>query len=333
MEDKKLKIGIIGLGSVGMILAVHFLEAGCEVAICDHDWDKMNLIRNHGIELVGTIKKTAYFHYNYSSVSELLNHDIDVLIISVKSYRIDTILDQVEKYKHSDLFLVAAQNGIDIAMKYTSHFAESQILRMVINFAGMLNAPNVVNVTFFDPPKNYISSINDSHVEVANNLAHILTSVGMTTESIDSFSLSDLVWHKTITVSSISPLCGLSNMTIKEAIANSDTLEIVEQILLESIDVAKAEGVKFNDNFIKLAIRGLKNTGDHLPSLAVDIMSNRETEIDYFTGKIVEYGRKHYIQTPLNLIFINLIKAITHKCMKCNFYDTCTTPYNRCPTL
>ena len=30
-------------------------------------------------------------------------------------------------------------------------------------------------------------------------------------------------------------------------------------------------------------------------------------------GKIVEYGKKHYIRTPLNLTFTNLVKAISHK--------------------
>ena len=244
-----------------------------------------------------------------------MEHDADVLISAVKSYRVDTILDQIEKYKHNDVLLLCAQNGIDIGYKYTSHFNESQILRMVINFAGVLNAPNVANVTFFDPP-NYIASKNDTHTDTVQLIADLLTSVDMRTEFTDSFSLADHVWKKTMMISSISPLCGISEMTIREAISNPDMMEIVEQTLMESIDVAKAEGVKFGENFSKLVLRSLKNTGNHLPSLAVDIMNNHETEIDFFNGKIVEYGRKHYIPTPLNLIFLNLVKAITAKEIK-----------------
>ncbi len=311
MENGKPKIGIIGLGPVGLILAVHFKEAGCEVAICDYDKDKMNLIRNHGIELIGAIKKLLFFQYNYSSVTELLDHDVDILISAVKSYRVDKLLSQVEKYKHN-LHLLCAQNGIDISQTYTSHFSESQILRLVINFAGVLHAPNTVNVTFFNPP-NYIASINDTQSAMSEKIASLLTSVGLTTESIDSFSITSHVWKKTILIASISALCGISNLTVKEAIANSDTMEIVEQIIMECNDVAKAEGIKFGDNFVKLMIRELKQSGDHFPSLAVDLLNNRETEIDYSNGKIVEYGRKHYIQTPLNLIFTNLVKAMTKK--------------------
>jgi 2-dehydropantoate 2-reductase len=100
---------------------------------------------------------------------------------------------------------------------------------------------------------------------------------------------------------------------MKEAMAHPDTLEIIEQIIFEAIEVAKAEEIKLGENFVKLCIRYLKNAGDHFPSLAVDLIAGRETEIDYMNGKIVEYGRKHYIRTPLNLTFTNLVKAISDK--------------------
>ncbi|MCX6153994.1 MAG: ketopantoate reductase family protein [Candidatus Kapabacteria bacterium] len=312
MGAKKLKIGIIGLGSVGLILAVHLKEAGCEVAICDYDKDKMNLIRQDGVKLIGHYQKSCFFDYNYSSVQELLDHGVDVIISAVKSYRVETILNQVEKYQHNNVYVMCAQNGIDITNQYISHFNESQLLRMVINFAGVLNAPNVSNVTFFAPP-NYIASINDSNPEISSKIAELLSSVGMDTKNIDSFSLTNHVWEKMILIASISPLCGISNLNIKEAMSNSETLEIVEQLIFESLEVAKAEGVKFRDNISRLLLRSLKNAGTHLPSIAVDMLNGRETEIDYINGKIVEYGRKHYIQTPLNLIFTNLVKAITKK--------------------
>jgi len=312
-KEKKLKIGIIGLGPVGLTLAVHFKQAGCEVAICDSHKDKMNLIRNEGIELIGLIKKSSFFNYNYSSVSELLTHDIDVLITSVKSYQIDTILDQVEKYKHSNLFLLCAQNGIDIGLKYTSHFDESQILRMVINFSGVLNSPNAVNVTTYGSPPNWVASINDTHPEIADMIADTLTDIGMLTKSTDSFTVAEESWKKTILIAAISPLCGISELTMSEAMAKTDTAEIIEQTIMEAMEVAKAEGIKFEPNFVKLSLRMLKNFGEHVPSLAVDIAYHRRTEIDYFNGKIVEYGRKHYLQTPLNLTFTNLVKAITKK--------------------
>ena len=183
---------------------------------------------------------------------------------------------------------------------------------MVVNFAGNLHAPNVVNVTFFNPP-NYIASVDDSRADIAEWLSETLTSASLETLRKDSFVIADKIWEKTILNAALSPLCAISNLTMKEAMAHPDTLEIIEQIIFEAIEVAKAEEIKLGDNFVKLCIRYLKNAGDHFPSLAVDLISGKETEIDYMNGKIVDYGRKHYIRTPLNLTFTNLVKAISHK--------------------
>ena len=312
MDIKKYKIGVIGLGPVGLILAVHLKEAGCHVEVCDLEKRKINLIRNSGVKLVGKIKKTSFFDYTYTSISELLEHNFDILISSVKAYHVDSVLDQIQKSVSKDLFLLSAQNGIDIRQKYTSHFDESQIFRMVVNYAGNLHAPNVVNVTFFNPP-NYIASVDDSHEDVAKWLSETLTQGELKTQSTDSFDMAGKIWIKTILNAALSPLCAISRMTMKEAMDHPDTLEIAEQIILEAMEVAKAEEIKFEDNFVKLCIRYLKNAGDHFPSLAVDLMNNNQTEIDYMNGKIVEYGRKHYVRTPLNLTFTNLVKAASDK--------------------
>ena len=312
MDPKKYKIGIIGLGPVGLVLAAHFQEAGCEIHICDVEKKKINLIRSNGIELSGKIEKSIFFNRVYSSLSELLEQEIDILISAVKAYHVDSVLDQIEKKGSGDLFLLSAQNGIDIRRKYTNHFDESQILRMVVNFAGNLHSPNVVNVTFFNPP-NYIASVDDSRTDVAEWLSETLTSANLETLTKDSFVIADKIWEKTILNAALSPLCAIARLTMKEAMDHPDTLEIIEQIIMEAIEVAKAEEIKLGDNFVKLCIRYLKNAGDHFPSLAVDLISGKETEIDYMNGKIVEYGRKHYVRTPLNLTFTNLVKAISHK--------------------
>jgi 2-dehydropantoate 2-reductase len=312
MDPLKYKIGIIGLGPVGLVLAVHLKEAGCHVEICDVEKEKMNLIQNSGVKLVGKIEKTMYFDYTHSSIGSLMEQDFDILISAVKAYHVDSVLAQIQAKEKNNLFLLSAQNGIDIKEKYTSHFDDSRILRMVINYAGNLHAPNVVKVTFVTPP-NYIGSIDDSRMDIAEWLSELLTSVKLETLSKDSFLIADKIWEKTILNAALSPLCAISKMTMKEAMDHPDTLEIVEQIIMEAINVAKAEEIKFGDNFVKLCIRYLKNAGHHFPSLAVDLLSNKPTEINYMNGKIVEYGKKHYIRTPLNLTFTNLVKAISHK--------------------
>lgn len=310
--EKKYTIGIIGLGPIGQTLAVHFKLAGCEVAVTDLDRDKLNLIRKEGLELVSKIEKKTYIKYAYYSVEEMLEHDFDILVSAVKDYHVDNIVKIIEENLKKKVFLLSAQNGIDIGKKYLGHFPESSMLRMVINFAGNLQAPNVTAINFFNPP-NYVGSMDDSQSELAKWIAATLSSADLATEPVDSFTINDKVWEKTILNAALSPLCAISRLTMKEAMNNKDTLEIIEQILYEAVQVSCAEEIKLPDNFIKLAIRYLNNAGNHMPSLAVDLINKRETEIDYMNGKIVDYGRKHYIKTPINLVLTNLVNAISCK--------------------
>ncbi|MEI6576274.1 MAG: 2-dehydropantoate 2-reductase [Bacteroidota bacterium] len=312
MENSPLKIGIIGLGPIGQTLAVHLKEAGAELAITDLDRDKLNLIRTQGIELVGKIEKKSFFKYVYYSIEEMLEHDFDILISAVKDYHVDSLVRVIKQNLKKQVFLLSAQNGIDIRKKYQCHFPESSIMRMVINFAGNLQAPNVVGINFFNAP-NYIGSMDDSQIKLAKRLADTFTGVNLETEQVSSFVIIDKIWEKTILNAALSPLCAISRLTMKEAMDNGDTAEIVEQILYEAVEVAKAEEIKLPDNFVKLAIRYLSAAGNHMPSLAVDLINKRDTEIDYMNGKIVDYGRKHYIKTPLNLMLTNLVNAISCK--------------------
>ncbi|HEX7414358.1 MAG TPA: 2-dehydropantoate 2-reductase [Bacteroidia bacterium] len=311
--NKTKKIGVVGMGPVGQILAVHLKEAGFDLSVCDKDKEKMNLIRKDGVRLEGRIQKHHYFSNAHTSIEELLEHNVDLLIFSVKSHHMASTLHDMERLQLSDkMCVLSAQNGIDVEKKLSDVFGEARTLRMVINFAGNLHAPNAVNVTFFNPP-NYIASIDDSKQDLAKEVAIMLSGVALETHCISSFRMTDQIWEKTILNASMSPLCGISRLTMKEAMDFPDTVDIAEQLILEAVEVAKAEEIKFPENFVKLCLRYLKQAGNHFPSMAVDMINNRETEIDFFNGKIVEYGKKHYIRTPLNLTLTNLVKAASYK--------------------
>jgi 2-dehydropantoate 2-reductase len=318
-KSKKNKIGIIGLGPVGLILATHFHEAGCEVAIYDHNKVTINKIRQEGIKLEERIAKKVAVDHICSSFEEFATLDIDNWIFCVKAHQMPAVIENaltvrklMSEESANKLCVISAQNGIDVEHMLSAAFGESRTIRMVLNFAGNLKAPNVVKVTFFTPP-NYIASIDDSKSDQALIIAGWLNSVDLETKAIDSFELNKRVWEKTILNASLSALCGIGRFTIKEAMDFPDTLEIVEQVIQEALEVAEAEKIKFEDNFIRKCLRYLKKAGHHFPSLAGDIINNRVTEIDYFNGKIVEYGRKHYIRTSLNLAFTNMVRALTHK--------------------
>jgi len=311
-NTKKIKIGIVGLGPVGMMLADAFQKAGCDVALVVRNAVKHNKIKQDGIKLEGVFQSHSKFKKVYRSIIELEELDLDYLIFTIKSYQVPDALIEASQLISNKLTVVSAQNGIDVEELLIPTFTESRVLRMVVNFAGNIVTPNTVKVNFFIPP-NYIGSINDAKTKEAKTIAGLLNSIGLTTDSIDSFELIKRTWEKTILNSSMSALCGVGRLTMAEAMNDQDTVELIEQIINEAVQVAETEKIYFPDDFIRQCMRYLKQGGDHFPSLALDIINNRRTEINYFNGKIVDYGRKHYVRTSLNLSFTNMVKAMTNK--------------------
>lgn len=311
-KKTKIKVGVIGIGPVGMILAVKLQEAGCDVALCEVNEVKANKISSEGLVLENVMQAKAKFEKVFQSISEFEGWDADYIFFALKSNHTAAAVKQAQILNTEKLTVVSAQNGIDVEQLLAEGFGESKTLRLVINFAGNTTSPNVTKVTFFTAP-NYLGSVNDAKTEQAKELAHLLTSVGLDTKPIDSFELVKRTWEKTILNSSLSALCGVSRLTMAEAMADPDTVELIEQVIDEGIQVAESEKIRFPDDFLRQCMRYLKKGGDHFPSLAVDLINNRPTEIDYFNGKIVEYGRKHYIRTSLNLSFTNMVKAMTNK--------------------
>jgi 2-dehydropantoate 2-reductase len=311
-EVNKIKVGIIGLGPVGMILAVKLKEAGCDVSICDKDEFKLKKVREDGIVLQHMFESKTRFEHVFNSVRDMEQLDLDYLVFSLKSYQTAAAIREAEMLKSDKLTVIAAQNGIDVEEILIPAFGEKRTTRMVINYAGNMASPNAVRVSFFTPP-NYIGSVDDSRAVQTKLFADILNSVNFHTEDIDSFELVRRTWEKTILNASLSALCGVGRLTMAEAVADADTCELIEQIINEGIEVAEKEKIRFPDDFVRKCMRYLKGGGDHFPSLAVDIINNRQTEIDYFNGKIVEYGKKHYVKTSLNLAFTNMVKAMTSK--------------------
>jgi 2-dehydropantoate 2-reductase len=309
---KNKKIGIIGMGPVGMIMAVKLREAGCDVSVCVRNKVKKAKIEKEGIYLENVISTHAHFDQVFQNIDDFVSLDLDYLVLALKSYHVPQIAAELEKLNSDKLTVVVAQNGIDVEELYTPIFGESKILRMIVNYAGGNRALNCTRVTFFTG-NNYIGSVNDSRGEQAKEFASYLTETGLSTKDINSFELIRQAWNKTILNSSLSALCGVGRMTMAEAINDKDTVELIEQIINEAVEVAEKEKIRFADDFIRQCMRYLKKGGDHFPSLALDLIQGNQTEIDYFNGKIVEYGRKHYVRTSLNLSFTNMVKAMSNK--------------------
>lgn len=297
------------MGPIGCTLAAHLIEAGAFVVPCDIDREKIDTIRKEGIRLEHTIEKEVRVSEACYSIQELQEYDLDLAIISVKAPSLKKVVSLLSEAASERMFVMCAQNGLDNEQDIAGIFGEDRTLRMAVNCAGGMSAPNTVDVTFFNPP-NYVAALTTQGKAIADDIARLLSSVDLQTEV--SGNIRNHIWIKAILNAALSPVCAVTGLTMKAVMDHPEGLRLVKSIIDESVIVAQAEGIKLDKDFRQSCIKYLQAAGYHRPSMLVDLDNGLPTEIDYLNGRIAEYGQRHGLDAPVNrtiTAFVHMLES------------------------
>jgi len=288
------KIGIIGAGPVGSIMAAHLARNGENVFLVDIKKDLISAIEKKGITITGVgdnftvpVKGTGYF------TASLSRFDVDLIFVAVKFNFLETLLEELKLIFRPGQKIVLLQNGIDNEDRAAEKFSRNDVLRFVINYAGMIVEPGTVRVSFFNPP-NYIGALSAKNKSLARKIADFVTDAGLKT--VFTPEIKKYEWKKTILNAALMPVCATTGLTMKEAMGCEDTRFLCEQILHECIQVAKKVGYEYESNFFESCLAYLSNAGNHKPSTSIDLEAGNP--IEYIFQPIIDYGKKTGSPTP-----------------------------------
>ncbi len=287
-------IGIIGAGPVGSIMAAYLARNGENVVLVDIKKELISAIAEKGITVTGIrdnftvpVKGTGYF------AASLNRFDVDLIFIAVKFNFLETLLEELKLIFKPGQKIVLLQNGIDNEDRAAEKFSRHDILRFVINYAGMIVEPGKVRMSFFNPP-NYVGVLTAKNKTFARKIAALITDAGLETVFVPDIKKYE--WKKTILNAALMPVCATTGLTMKEAMAGEDTRFLCEQILLECIQVAKKVGYEYERNFFESCLAYLGNAGNHKPSTSIDLEAGNP--IEYIFQPIIDYGKKTGLPTP-----------------------------------
>jgi len=71
-------------------------------------------------------------------------------------------------------------------------------------------------------------------------------------------------------------------------------------------------GIALHGDPRALVEKGASAPGKHNASMLQDILAKRQTEVDFMSGAIVDWGEKTGVPTPLNRAMWQLIKGLEH---------------------
>ena len=120
IKDKTAKIGVIGLGYVGLPLAIEFVESGYNVTGIDIDINKIKAINsgeNYIADIKDSILKKAVENNNFSATNDFsIVKDMDCISICVPTplnkqkdpdiSHIVSVMDDIKIYLHKEMVLI-----------------------------------------------------------------------------------------------------------------------------------------------------------------------------------------------------------------------------------
>ncbi len=308
MSSEKLKIGGIGAGVVGSILAAHLSEAGAEIIITDLP-QRLDQIAKKGLIVNWDKKKLKSKVKTVPTIPDLIAEKPDVLFISTKTWVLKSILPEVEKAANDDVLVMSVQNGIGTEDLIARFVPPHDVARMVINYAGATNEEGITTLKWFNPP-NYASLITDRADERLNRLVEMINSQGLTTNMVSPIEIKKEAFLKTILNSALMPVCGVLGLTMKEAMGCRIIRGYARELVREGLAVAARLGYHYGEDCLQYCMNYLDRGGDHYPSMWVDLEHKLPTEIEFLNGKIMELGRMFSdIELRTNRVFVSLVVA------------------------
>ncbi len=302
------RFGIIGIGPTGGTMAAYLSNAGHTVVIVDKLKSHVDAVKEHGLIITGLREMEAHFPPEdiCYSIDELIHKPVDIVFVATKASVMAAIMPQLQGVLKPGTTVISLQNGMDTEAILAKTFGAENVMRVVVNYAGFLVEDGKIQYSFFNPP-NYIGVIDRSKRTKAEEIAEILTRAEIDTEF--ATDIRKRVWVKVILNCGLSAICAITRKTMKQMMDCEATRTLVEEVLREATDVARASGVDLPGDFFGKAIDYLSKAGHHRTSMHIDIIKENPAEIDFINGKIVEYGRKKHLATPYNSAIVSLIKG------------------------
>ena len=319
-SKKKIRIGIIGAGSIGSLfggyLAYYRTEDFDQEIIffsrkshCDAVNEKGLIIQNKKNSLhISGIK--AYENLLKFKEKSGNAHKIyfNYIIISTKSTDLERVLKEYREIIEKSSYIVLLQNGIGNEELVAEYYEREKIVRIITSHGALLKEPGKILHTGDGFVEIGFPFKKDSTSKL-EFFRSFLSLSGLKTNVVEN--IKELIWEKAFVNIAINPLGALTRLDNGELIKNSNILKIMELLINESVSVSHKLGIKLtNKDYFKLAKDVAYHTKENKNSMLQDILRSKPTEIDYLNGKIVELAKPLGLDTPINRLITTLIKGL-----------------------
>ena len=299
------KVAIVGCGAMGSVYAALMASAGHQVHAVTLWPDHAEAMAKQGLRVEGASgDRTVRLHA--ATTTDGIG-PCELVIIATKAFDVEDAARSALPLLGPGTVVQTIQNGLGSAERVAPIVGPDRLAVGVVGgFGASLRAPGHVHHNGMEMVR-FGSFAGLPRARLAASAA-IWESAGFGVQLFDD--LRRMVWEKLIMNVTFSGTCCLTGMTIGEVTANPDAWRVARGCAEEAVAVAKSAGIRLEVGDPIGHIRHLGGRiADARPSMLLDHLARRRSEIDAINGAIPREGAKLGLAAPVNDTVVALVKA------------------------
>lgn len=290
---KKTKIGILGVGAIGSVMASQLF---------DHPNVNLFYFNRSPKTKIRLQAPQRFFDFKIKVETNFFEKmELDWLIICLKEYHFQSAQNWFEKLISPKTKIAIIRNGIELKEPLLVFAKENQILECMINCPTQPSKNN-------DYQQLSIPIITIPQGDLATNFQHLFKSREIQFRQVKDFNTEN--WKKLLESASLGAITCLTGETCW-IFEDEKIISLFQKLLKEGIQVAKADGATLQNNFVEVMLAKIKTyPKEKGTSMLTDRKLGRPIELGAKNGAIVNVGKKYKIDTPLNDLVYTLLGKI-----------------------
>jgi 2-dehydropantoate 2-reductase len=301
-----MRIAIVGAGAMGSVYAGLLGDAGNDVWAIDRWHEHISAIRKRGLRVEGAsgdrvVRINATVDPGEVGV-------VDLVVIATKAMHVRTAAEASRPLLGQDTLVLPIQNGLGSGDVTADVLGDDRVVLGVVGgFGASIVSPGHAHHHGFE-----LVRLGERHGPVTarvERIADVWRAAGFTVRTYDD--VDQLVWEKLICNVCFSGTCTVLGATIAEVMGNPHAWSVAARCAREAYDVAVATGIalSFTDPVGYAAAFG-ERIPDARPSMLLDRLAGRASEIDAINGAIPPRAAAVGLQAPANETISALVKAL-----------------------
>jgi 2-dehydropantoate 2-reductase len=300
-----MKIAIVGCGAMGSVYAGLFASAGHEVWAIDRWAEHVEAMKKNGLRLEGKSgDRTVKVHATTQAKDA---GPCDLVVLATKAMHVAAAAESVKVLLGKDTPVLSIQNGLGGPETAAGILGRERVMVGVVGgFGASMKGPGHAHHNGMELVR--LGEFGGPITPRLKKVEEIWSGAGFKVKVFDD--IDQLVWEKLICNCAYSGPCALVDGTISQVMSDPDLAKVSAACASEGYAVAMKKGVKlgFTDPVAYVRDFGSKIPNAR-PSVLLDLMAKRLSEIDVINGSIPRVGKQVGVAAPVNETITALVKA------------------------